>query len=200
VHVLQGQNHGLFLDMAEGRRWVRDHAATRPKLRVLNLFAYTCAFSVAALQGGAKHVVNVDMSKGAIAIGQQNHQLNGLVGRASFLPHDIFTTWGKITRASPYDLIILDPPSYQKGSFVATKDYARLMRRLPELLMPDGHALLCLNAPELDVAFLGQQMAELAPDLVFVERVVNPAVFADVSDQRSLKVLVYKAPPLTPSA
>ncbi len=199
VHVLQGQNHGLFLDMAEGRRWVRNHAATRPKLRVLNLFAYTCAFSVVALQAGARHVVNVDMSKGAIAIGQQNHQINGLVGRASFLPHDIFTTWGKITRHGPYDLIILDPPSYQKGSFVATKDYARLMRRLPDLLMPDGHALLCLNAPELDVAFLGQQMAELAPELSFVERVANPAVFADVSDQRSLKVLVYKAPPLTPS-
>jgi 23S rRNA (cytosine1962-C5)-methyltransferase len=199
VHVLQGQNHGLFLDMAEGRRWVRSHAAVRPKLRVLNLFAYTCAFSVVALQAGARHVVNVDMSKGAIAIGQQNHQINGLVGRASFLPHDIFTTWGKITRHGPYDLIILDPPSYQKGSFVATKDYARLMRRLPDLLMPDGHALLCLNAPELDVAFLGQQMAELAPELSFVERVANPAVFADVSDQRSLKVLVYKAPPLTPS-
>lgn len=193
VHVLKGQNHGLFLDMAEGRRWVRELAQAQPKLKVLNLFAYTCAFSVAALQAGAKLVVNVDMSHGAMAIGQQNHQLNGLSTGASFLAHDIFKTWGKISRSGPYDLIVVDPPSYQKGSFIATKDYARLMRRLPELLMPSGQALLCLNAPELGLAFLKDQMQEAAPALNFVQRLPNPAVFADVSPERSLKVLVYKA-------
>ena len=194
VHVLKGQNHGLFLDMAEGRRWVRAHAAAQPGLKVLNLFAYTCAFSVVARQGGARQVTNLDMSHGALAIGQQNHQLNGLVSGAGFLAHDIFTTWGKISRSGPYGLIIIDPPSYQKGSFVATKDYARLMRRLPDLLDAGGHALLCLNAPELGVAFLQDQMGTFAPSMAFVQRVPNPAVFADVSDQRSLKVLVYRFP------
>ena len=194
VHVLKGQNHGLFLDMAEGRRWVRELAQAQPQLKVLNLFAYTCAFSVVALQGGAKQVVNVDMSHGAMAIGQQNHQLNGLNTGASFLAHDIFKTWGKISRSGPYDLIVVDPPSYQKGSFIATKDYARLMRRLPELLMPGGQALLCLNAPELGLAFLQDQMREAAPELRFMQRLPNPAVFADVSPERSLKVLVYQAP------
>jgi 23S rRNA (cytosine1962-C5)-methyltransferase len=193
VHVLKGQNHGLFLDMAEGRRWVREHVAARPGLKVLNLFAYTCAFSVVARQAGAGHVLNVDMSHGAIAIGQQNHQLNGLTTGVSFMAHDIFKSWGKITRGGPYDLIILDPPSYQKGSFVASKDYARLMRRLPDLLAPGGHALLCLNAPELGLAFLQDQMRELAPQLAFVQRVPNPALFADVSAERALKVLVYRA-------
>lgn len=196
VHVLRGQNHGLFLDMAEGRRWVREHVASHPGLRVLNLFAYTCAFSVVALQAGARQVVNVDMSGAALGIGKQNHALNGLAAGASFLPHDIFSTWGKINRSGPYGLVIVDPPSFQKGSFVATKDYARLMRRLPDLLAPGGHALLCLNAPELGLAFLQDQMRELAPELTFVERVANPAVFADVSAERSLKVLVYQAPEL----
>jgi 23S rRNA (cytosine1962-C5)-methyltransferase len=197
VHVLKGQNHGLFLDMAEGRRWVREHVAGRPRFDVLNLFAYTCAFSVVALQAGARQVINLDMSDGALGVGKQNHQLNGLTAGASFMPHDIFKTWGKITRSGPYGLIIVDPPSYQKGSFVATKDYARLMRRLPELLAPDGHVLLCLNAPELGVAFLQDQMHELAPELTLVERLANPAVFADVSADRSLKVLVYRAPSLS---
>jgi 23S rRNA (cytosine1962-C5)-methyltransferase len=196
VHVLRGQNHGLFLDMAAGRRWVREHVAARPRQKVLNLFAYTCAFSVVALQAGARQVLNLDMSRGALAIGQQNHALNGLGTGASFLGHDIFTTWGKITRSGPYDLIIVDPPSYQKGSFVASKDYARLMRRLPDLLAPGGHALLCLNAPELGMAFLQEQMQELAPELAFVQRVDNPPEFADVSSERSLKVLVYRAPEL----
>ena len=194
VHVLKGQNHGLFLDMAEGRRWVREHVTATPGLKVLNLFAYTCAFSVVALQAGARQVVNLDMSHGALAIGQQNHALNGLTAGASFLAHDLFSSWGKVTRGGPYDLVILDPPSHQKGSFVATKDYARLMRRLPDLLAPGGHALLCLNAPELGVAFLQDPMQVLAPSLAFEQRVPNPAVFADVSADRSLKVLVYRAP------
>ena len=201
VHVLKGQNHGLFLDMAEGRRWVRDYAAQYLAskseqdrgLKVLNLFAYTCAFSVVALQAGARLVVNVDMGQGAMATGQQNHQINGITTGASFLVHDIFKTWGKINRSGPYGLVIVDPPSYQKGSFIATKDYARLMRRLPELLAPGGHVLLCLNAPELGVDFLQGQMQELAPELALVERLANPPAFADVSLDRALKVLIYRA-------
>ncbi len=196
VHLLKGQNHGLFLDMAEGRRWVREHVAAHTGLKILNLFAYTCAFSVVARQAGAKQVLNLDMSQSALAIGQQNHQLNDISAGASFLAHDIFSSWGKITRGGPYHLIIIDPPSYQKGSFVATKDYARLMRRLPDLLRPGGHALLCLNAPELGQDFLQEQMQALAPELKFIERLRNPAVFADMSPERSLKVLLYRAPEL----
>ncbi len=203
VHVLKGQNHGLFLDMAEGREWVRrmvgNYGADQPRLKVLNLFAYTCAFSVVAMQAGAKQVVNVDMSHGAMAIGQQNHAINSITTGATFLMHDIFKTWGKITRSGPYGLVIVDPPSYQKGSFIATKDYAKLMRRLPELLAPGGYALLCLNAPELGLDFLQDQMQELAPELRFVERVANPAAFADVSPERSLKVLAYQMPSLPAS-
>lgn len=207
VHVLRGQNHGLFLDMAAGRRWVRAHVAERAAanaatraaggwasgLKVLNLFAYTCAFSVVALEAGAAQVLNMDMSSGALAVGQQNHRLNGLSTGASFLGHDIFKSWGRITRGGPYDLAIVDPPSFQRGSFVATKDYARLMRRLPELMAPGGHALLCLNAPELGPEFLKEQMEVLAPSLTFVERLANPASFADAAPERALKVLVYRA-------
>ena len=93
VNVLRGQNHGLFLDMAAGRRRVAELVAQQTAAparavspgvnqghgaRVLNLFAYTCAFSVVALRAGAARVVNVDMSRGALATGQQNHRLNGL--------------------------------------------------------------------------------------------------------------------------
>ncbi|MGA0926964.1 MAG: class I SAM-dependent methyltransferase, partial [Burkholderiaceae bacterium] len=76
VNVAKGQNHGLFLDMANGRQWLRENMMAKPGARVLNLFAYTCAFSVVAKQAGAAEVVNLDMSDGALRIGQQNHQLN----------------------------------------------------------------------------------------------------------------------------
>lgn len=192
VHLLRGQNHGLFLDMAEGRRWVREHVT--PGAKVLNLFAYTCAFSVVALQAGAAEVVNVDMASGALATGRVNHELNGVKAGAKFLAHDIFSSWGKLTRGGPYQLVICDPPSFQKGSFVATKDYARLVRRLPALLAPGGRALLCLNAPELGLDFLRDVVAAEAPTLASDGRVENPAVFADVSPDRALKVVAFRAP------
>ncbi|WP_299001937.1 class I SAM-dependent methyltransferase [uncultured Shewanella sp.] len=189
VHLLKGQNHGLFLDMSQGRQWVRAHAREK---KVLNLFAYTCGFSVAALQGGAVDVVNMDMSKGALAIGKQNHLLNGFSTGAKFLGHDIFKSWGKLTKLGPYDLIIADPPSNQKGSFVASKDYARLLKRLPSLLKPEGDLLLCLNAPELSIDFLKDQVREYSPNLVFKEQIANPEVFEDIDINKALKVLRYQ--------
>ncbi|OWQ93834.1 SAM-dependent methyltransferase [Roseateles aquatilis] len=194
VHLAHGQNHGFFLDMAEGRRWVRRWAARNPGGKVLNLFAYTCAFSVVARQAGAGEVENYDMARGPLGTGRRNHQLNGVQAQVAFHAHDIFNSWGKIRRGGPYDLVVMDPPSYQKGSFVATKDYARLVRRLPELLAPGGHALVCLNTPKLGSDFLRETVAQEAPELAFVERVANPAVFADASEERALKVLVYRQP------
>lgn len=195
VHLLRGQNHGLFLDMAQGRAWVRRHARGA---KVLNLFAYTCSFSVVALQAGAAEVVNLDMSAAALAIGQHNHRLNGLHTGARFLAHDLFKTWGKLRQHGPYDLVVVDPPSYQKGSFVASQDYARVVRRLPELLAPGGQALLCLNAPELSGQFLRDLVAAEAPPLRFVERLDNPAAFADIDPERALKVMLFALAPSSP--
>ena len=61
---------------------------------------------------------------------------------------------------------------------------------------PGGHALLCLNAPEIGSAFLQDQVREHAPELVFEQRLPNPPVFADIDPERALKVLVYRAPEL----
>jgi 23S rRNA (cytosine1962-C5)-methyltransferase len=83
---------------------------------------------------------------------------------------------------------------FQKGSFVAEKDYPRLLRRLPGLLAPGGRALLALNSPKLGSAFLHEAMAREAPELPFVERLANPPAFADMDAQRALKVLIYARP------
>ncbi len=191
VHLMRGQNHGLFLDMRNGRDWVEQNAKDR---RVLNMFSYTCAFSVAALKGGAGQVINIDMSKGALAIGRDNHKINDLNDNYRLLGHDIFKSWGKLRKLGPYDLLIADPPSNQKGSFVASKDYPRLLRKLPELLNPGGEMLLCLNAPELSRNYLREQVATECPEMVFVRQVENPAIFADIDPDRALKVLLYKKP------
>jgi 23S rRNA (cytosine1962-C5)-methyltransferase len=195
VHLLRGQNHGLFLDMAAGRQWLREQV--RPGDRLLNLFAYSCAFSVVALQAGAAAVVNLDMSSGALNLGRANHRLNhllsGVEAGASFLAHDLFNSWGKLGRSGPFEVVICDPPSFQKGSFVATKDYARVIRRLPGLLAPGGQALLCLNTPKLGEGFLRELLAAEAPTLTVTGRLPNPPAFADADADRALKVLVVRA-------
>jgi 23S rRNA (cytosine1962-C5)-methyltransferase len=200
LHLTQGLNHGFFLDMAEGRRWLREWLVARTGRgagagpRVLNLFAYTCAFSVVSRAAGAASVVNVDMAKGALAIGQRNHQANGLAEGVSFLPHDVFTSWGKLKRLGPYDLVVLDPPSYQKGSFVVEKDYARLLRRLPELLAPEGVALCCLNSPKLGSEFIAQHMVVEAPGLRRIARLAPAPGFEDALPARALKVEAWQMP------
>lgn len=94
VNVLSNQNNGIFLDMANGRTWVRENTRNE---NVLNMFAYTCGFSVAALSGGASQVVNIDMAAGPMKNGKRNHGLNNLQG-ARFLTHNIFKTWGKLRK------------------------------------------------------------------------------------------------------
>ena len=143
VHVLRGQNHGLFLDMAEGRRWVRQYAEACRQDRYGLKGAQPVCLHLRVFSGGiagwGQQVVNVGHEPRRHGHGQQNHQLNGITTGASFLR----TTFSAGARSPAAGLRPRhrDPPSYQRGSFVATKDYARLMRRLPDLLAPGGHAL-----------------------------------------------------------
>ena len=184
------QNTGLFLDMRHGRDWVRANASGK---RVLNLFAYTCGFSVAAIEGGAASVVNLDMSRAALSRGRDNHRLNGHdLSRVSFLGHELFKSWGKVKSGGPYDLVIIDPPSFQKGSFLLTKDYQRVLRKLPELLTPNGTVLACMNDPALGADFLIEGVTREAPGLRFEQRLDNPPEFADIDPDGGLKALVFR--------
>nr|WP_298170902.1 class I SAM-dependent methyltransferase [uncultured Pseudomonas sp.] len=190
----KNQNTGLFLDMRHGRQWVQANAEGK---RVLNLFAYTCGFSLAAIAGGAVQVVNLDMAKAALSRGRDNHRLNGHdLSQVSFLGHELFKSWSKVKKYGPYDLIVIDPPSFQKGSFVLTRDYRKILRRLPELLTERGQVLACVNDPQIGSDFLIEGVTEHAPDLRFVRRLDNPPEFADIDPQSGLKALVFERMPM----
>ncbi|MES2824414.1 MAG: class I SAM-dependent methyltransferase [Pseudomonadota bacterium] len=192
LHLNSQQNAGFFLDMESGRQWLEQHAQGK---RVLNLFAYTCAFSVIAIAASAEIVVNVDMSSSALNLGRSNHQLNGLPKqRSEFLAENIMKSWGRIKRRGPYDLVIIDPPSYQPGSFIAEKDYAKIIRRLPELMPDGGLVLACLNAPELSDEYLKDLFQEHLSAAIFVERIVPHKDFPDVNSGQQLKLLTYNIP------
>ncbi|MEZ9682429.1 class I SAM-dependent methyltransferase [Vibrio splendidus] len=190
LDVGRNQNFGLFLDMRNGRQWVQDNAKDK---NVLNLFAYTCGFSVAAIAGGARQCMNVDMSRGSLNKGRDNHRLNDHDMRSvNFLGYDIFKSWGKIKKGGPYELVIIDPPSFQKGSFALTKDYKKILRRLPDLLTEGGEVIACVNSPAVSPNFLIETMAEEAPSVEFIERLDNPPEFVDVDLDSSLKVLRFQ--------
>jgi len=190
LNLLDNQNSGFFPDMKIGRSFVRENAQGQ---RVLNLFSYTCAFSVAAYKGGANSVVNVDMSKKVLETGRDNHRLNGVEIRGTrYMPYNILKSFSRIKKAGPYDLIIIDPPSFQRGSFAATSDYQKIIRRLPELASDECTVLSCLNAPNLESQFIKDLMQEQAPDFKFIKRLENMESFPSKESERALKNLVFK--------
>jgi len=200
INPLRGQNPGFFIDMREGRRRVGEIVRSWPDSepgRVLNLFAYTCSFSVAALAAGASRVVNIDMNRNSLDIGKRNHRLNhsripgGFGTQALFLPHDIFKSFGKLRKEGPYSLIIADPPPSQKGSFDLKRDYPRLLRRLPEMLTPDGRLLLTLNSPECNWEDFEVLAKEELPLFDF-NRITPPEDFAPREKGRGLKILLSR--------
>jgi len=185
----QSRNTGLFLDMQNGRHWVQDHAQDK---RVLNLFAYTCGFSVAAIAGNAQSVLNVDMSSAALNVGRENHRLNQQsLAQVRFEKLDIFKSFSRFKKRGPFDLLICDPPTLQKGSVDIIRDYPKILRRLDQFMAPNATLMLCLNAPELKPNFLLEHMAELAPTYRYIEEIKPPEVYVEAED-KGLKVLCFK--------
>lgn len=190
IQLGKSRNTGLFLDIKNGRSWAQSQAKNK---RVLNLFAYTCGFSVAANAGGATSILNVDMSSPALNIGRENHRLNQQsLDHVKFEKLNIFKSFGRLKKRGPFDLLVCDPPTLQKGSVNIIKDYPKIMKRLHEFMAPRSTLLLCLNAPELNADFLLDNMSKFAPQYKYSESISTPDVFAEAED-KGLIVLVFKS-------
>lgn len=188
ISLGRARNTGLFLDMCNGRQWVQQHSYNK---RVLNLFAYTCGFSVAAIAGGASGVVNVDMSGAALSVGRDNHRLNSHdLKKVRYEKVNIFRSFGRLKKRGPFELLICDPPTFQKGSVQIDKDYPKIMRRLDDFMAPQSSLLLCLNSPDLSSDFIIDNMQASAPEYVFEKYINPPAVYVD-AQKKGLKTLVF---------
>ena len=183
------KNIGIFLDMKLGREFIKSISKDK---NVLNLFSYTCAFSISSHAGGAKKIVNVDMAKGALSQGRKNHHLNNQDTKiVKFMPYNILKSWSRIKKEGPYDIIIIDPPSFQKGSFAATKDYEKIIKKLSSLTSENCVVLSCLNAPELDSDFIKDIFQNNAPEFKFSRKLDNLDTFPSKDEEKSLKNLVF---------
>jgi 23S rRNA (cytosine1962-C5)-methyltransferase len=104
---------GLFLDHRQTRQMVKDEAADK---RVLNLFAYTGAFTVYAAAGGAKSTTTIDLSKTYIEWAKDNMNLNGFTtDNHQFLQTDVLQYLAKPPAGAMFDLVILDPPTFSNS-------------------------------------------------------------------------------------
>jgi 23S rRNA (cytosine1962-C5)-methyltransferase len=145
-----GYSVGLFIDQRENRRFIRELAPAT----LLNCFAYTCSFSVAAATVGAK-TVSVDLSKKSLARGRENFSLNSLsTTDHRFLADDVMSVLPRLARkGEKFDAIILDPPTFSRShrgkTFQVENDFETLLLAALEVAERDARILLSTNCSTL---------------------------------------------------
>ena len=148
VDFQAGYSPGIFLDQRDNRRHVRDNVTGK---RVLNTFAYTCAFGVSAAAGGAS-TVNLDLSRRYLEWGERNYALNGIDTQShEFIYGDVFDWLNRFRkRSQTFDVIILDPPTFSRDRkssvFRVEEDYGKLLELALSCLAFPGSMLCCTNS------------------------------------------------------
>ncbi|TLM77577.1 class I SAM-dependent methyltransferase [Microbulbifer harenosus] len=188
------QNVGFFLDIEPGRRWleqqVQEKAGQVENLKLLNLFAFTCAFSVVARAAGELGVLNVDLNKGVLRRGEANHRANGLPLKGiSFLAKDALRDFRSYDRRGPFQLAVVDPPTFQKGSFDVGENYARMLKLLPACLADEADLLLVVNSPRISEAEFRALISSANPGYAVIERLPQNPDFPDSDPDAALKML-----------
>ena len=137
VNWEEGQKTGFFIDQRVNRDLVRAYARGR---KVLNTFCYTGGFSVAALAGGAREVVSIDLSERAVKLADENVRLNfGDEAAHEAIACNAVEYLKDIDDS--YDMIILDPPAFAKHHKVlgnALQGYKKINVRAMQKIRPGG--------------------------------------------------------------
>ena len=179
IDFQSGFSQGLFLDQRLNRGRLREVC---PGRTVLNAFAYTCSFGVAAVSTGAK-AVNLDLSRNYLEWGRENYRLNGLQPEESaFIYGDVFDWLGRFAkRGRRFDVVVLDPPTFSRsrtsGVFRAEKDYGALLERALRVIESDGTLLCCLNAHHVSTAEFKYILKNSLPSPVDLQQMPMPEDF-----------------------
>ena len=164
LSFMEGYSTGLFLDQRDNRRRLltRHVASGFPLLgpaiengqwELLNVFAYTCGFSVCAARAGAR-TTSLDLSRRWLDWGKRNFALNQLaLSGHEFLYGDAFDWLRRLAKKQRrFDVIVLDPPTFSQskefGVFQAEKDYGRLVTAALPLLRAGGVLFASTNAAD----------------------------------------------------
>jgi 23S rRNA (cytosine1962-C5)-methyltransferase len=199
--LYRGQKTGLFLDHRENRRALEGLAGGRS---VLNCFAYTGAFSLYALRGGAAEVISADIGKGLAEAANANLALNRLDrSRHTFVTEDCFALLDAYAKGSRrFQMLILDPPSFarQKSNLhAAVRAYTRINSLAMRCLEPGGLLVSasCTSqvGPEQFRGILAEAAAQSQVRLQIIHEAGQPAdhpVPAGFPEGRYLKFVVAR--------
>jgi 23S rRNA (cytosine1962-C5)-methyltransferase len=140
MSILRGHKTGFYLDQYDNRELVRNLSAG---LEVLNCFAYTGGFGIAALQGGAAHVSNVDSSAASLELAAANFHRNGFTSEQfANITANAFELLREYKQSGRrFDLVVLDPPKFAetKAQFKrAARAYKDIAMQGAALLRPGG--------------------------------------------------------------
>jgi len=143
ANVIKGHKTGYFLDHRANRKQVGELAKGKT---VLDVFSYAGGFSVYALAKGAKEVTSLDISKQALAVAQENAQLNPHEGVHNIIIGDAFEEMRRlIATHQRFDIVVIDPPSFAKSKkeiAVARKKYQQLAQIGEKLTKKGGMLVL----------------------------------------------------------
>jgi 23S rRNA (cytosine1962-C5)-methyltransferase len=181
VDVRRGHKTGFYLDQRDARAALARHAADA---EVLNAFAYTGGFAVAALRAGARQVTNVDSSLVALELAARNVALNGIdAGRVEQVEGDVFSVLRQYRDAGrQFDVVLLDPPRFAASRTQvegAARGYKDINLLGFKLLRPGGtlHTFSCSG--HVDASLFRKIVAGAAldagRDARVVERLGQPA-------------------------
>ncbi|WP_323843843.1 class I SAM-dependent methyltransferase [Microbulbifer magnicolonia] len=194
--TFERQNVGFFLDIEPGRRWLEQQVAAHAgtgNLKLLNLFAFTCAFSVVARAAGELEILNIDVNRGVLNRGRENHEFNKLPLKGiKFLQMDALREFKRFDRRGPFQLAIVDPPTHQKGRFDVSHNYEKLLQQLPACLAEEADLLVVINSPRYSEAQFRALIQGADSRFEVVARLPQNPDFPDRDPDAALKMLHVK--------
>jgi 23S rRNA (cytosine1962-C5)-methyltransferase len=146
INLTLNRDASLYLDTRNLRKWIIENLKGRS---VMNTFAYTGSFGVAALKGGASRVIQIDLNREFLNIAKESYTLNGFpIQKGDFISRDFFEQIGNMKREGKhFDCVIIDPPffsSTSKGKVDLEHENARLINKVRPLIN-DGGTLISIN-------------------------------------------------------
>ncbi len=167
VDLRQGHKTGFYLDQRENRGLFRQLVG--PGQRVLNVFAYTGGFAVAALAAGAEQVLSIESSEAALELARRNVALNGLPAeRAQWLADNAFVALRRLRDGGrSFDAIVLDPPKFAPTPGhvpKAARGYKDINLLALKLLRPGGWLMTFSCSGGLSAELFQKIVADAAAD------------------------------------
>lgn len=146
VDLSMNRDSSFYLDTSNLRKWLIEHTKNKT---VLNTFAYTGSFGVAAMAGGASHVMQTDKNQQFLKLAKESYKLNHFpIRQHDFMAQDFFPAISRFkTGKQLFDCVILDPPffsSTSKGKVDLEHESVRLINKVRPLIK-DGGTLISIN-------------------------------------------------------